>query len=59
MSSCNGQAPFVSTFMYLNEAGDDEQLRHDLAMVIEEVIRQRYQGIKNEKGVWISPAFPF
>lgn len=59
MSSCNGQAPFVSTVMYLNEAGDDEQLRHDLAMVIEEVIRQRYQGIKNEKGVWISPAFPF
>lgn len=58
MSSCNGQAPFVSTFMYLNEAGDDDQLRHDLAMVIEEVIRQRYQGIKNEKGVWISPAFP-
>ena len=45
--------------MYLNEAGDDEQLRYDLAMVIEEVIRQRYQGIKNEKGVWISPAFPF
>lgn len=44
--------------MYLNEAGDDEQLRHDLAMVIEEVIRQRYQGIKNENGVWISPAFP-
>lgn len=44
--------------MYLNEAGDDEQLRHDLAMVIEEVIRQRYQGIKNEKGVWISPSFP-
>lgn len=58
MSSCNGQAPFVSTFMYLNEAGDDKQLRHDLAMVIEEVIRQRYQGIKNEKGVWVSPAFP-
>lgn len=58
MSSCNGQAPFVSTVMYLNEAGDDERLRHDLAMVIEEVIRQRYQGIKNEKGVWISPAFP-
>jgi hypothetical protein len=58
MSSCNGQAPFVSTFMYLNEAGDDEQLRHDLAMVIEEVIRQRYQGIKNENGVWVSPAFP-
>lgn len=58
MSSCNGQAPFVSTVMYLNEAGDDEQLRHDLAMVIEEVIRQRYRGIKNEKGVWISPAFP-
>jgi ribonucleoside-triphosphate reductase len=58
MSSCNGQSPFVSTFMYLNEAGDDDQLRHDLAMVIEEVIRQRYQGIKNEKGVWISPAFP-
>ena len=58
MSSCNGQSPFVSTFMYLNEAGDDEQLKNDLAMVIEEVIRQRYQGIKNEKGVWISPAFP-
>lgn len=58
MSSCNGQSPFVSTFMYLNEAGNDEQLRHDLAMVIEEVIRQRYQGIKNEKGVWISPSFP-
>lgn len=58
MSSCNGQAPFVSTVMYLNEAGNDEQLRHDLAMVIEEVIRQRYHGIKNEKGVWISPAFP-
>lgn len=58
MSSCNGQSPFVSTFMYLNEAGDDEQLRHDLAMVIEEVIRQRYQGIKNENGVWISPSFP-
>lgn len=58
MSSCNGQSPFVSTVMYLNEAGDDEQLRHDLAMVIEEVIRQRYQGIKNEKGVWISPSFP-
>lgn len=58
MSSCNGQSPFVSTFMYLNEAGDDEQLKNDLAMVIEEVIRQRYQGIKNEKGVWISPSFP-
>lgn len=58
MSSCNGQSPFVSTVMYLNEAGDDGQLRHDLAMVIDEVIRQRYQGIKNEKGVWISPAFP-
>ena len=58
MSSCNGQSPFVSTVMYLNETEDDEQLKHDLAMVIEEVIRQRYQGIKNEKGVWISPAFP-
>lgn len=58
MSSCNGQSPFVSTVMYLNEAEDDEQLKHDLAMVIEEVIHQRYQGIKNEKGVWISPAFP-
>ena len=58
MSSCNGQSPFVSTVMYLNEAEDDEQLKHDLAMVIKEVIRQRYQGIKNEKGVWISPAFP-
>ena len=53
----NGQAPFVTMFMYLNEARN-EQERHDLAMIIEEVLRQRYQGVKNESGVWITPAFP-
>ena len=53
----NGQAPFVTMFMYLNEARN-EQERHDLALIIEEVLRQRYQGVKNEKGVWITPAFP-
>ena len=53
----NGQTPFVTLFMYLNEVPEG-QLRDDLAMVIEEVIKQRYQGVKNEKGVWITPAFP-
>ena len=53
----NGQAPFVTVFMYLNET-KDEQEKADLAMIIEEVLRQRYQGVKNEDGVWITPAFP-
>ena len=53
----NGQAPFVTVFMYLNEA-KNEQEKHDLAMVIEETLTQRYQGVKNEKGVWVTPAFP-
>ena len=53
----NGQAPFVTVFMYLNEA-KNEQEKHDLAMIIEEVLRQRHQGVKNEKGVWVTPAFP-
>ena len=53
----NGQAPFITVFMYLNEV-NDEQTRNDLAMIIEEVLIQRYQGAKNEKGVWVSPAFP-
>ena len=53
----NGQAPFVTVFMYLNEAKDAAEKR-DLAMIIEEVLNQRYQGVKNEKGVWVTPAFP-
>ena len=53
----NGQAPFVTVFMYLNEA-KNEQEKKDLAMIIEEVLTQRYQGVKNEKGVWVTPAFP-
>lgn len=53
----NGQAPFVTVFMYLNEA-KSEQEKNDLAMIIEEVLEQRYQGVKNEKGVWVTPAFP-
>ena len=53
----NGQAPFITVFMYLNEV-EDKQTKKDLAMIIEEVLLQRYQGIKNEKGVWITPAFP-
>jgi len=53
----NGQAPFVTVFMYLNEARDEEEKR-DLAMIIEEVLKQRHQGVKNEKGVWVTPAFP-
>ena len=57
LMTTNGQAPFVTVFMYLNEA-KDEQEKQDLALIIEEVLRQRYQGVKNEKGVWITPAFP-
>jgi ribonucleoside-triphosphate reductase len=53
----NGQAPFVTVFMYLNEA-KNEQEKKDLAVIIEEVLEQRYQGVKNEKGVWVTPAFP-
>lgn len=53
----NGQAPFVTVFMYLGEARN-EQEREDLAMIIEEVLRQRYEGVKNEQGVWVTPAFP-
>ena len=53
----NGQAPFITVFMYLGEA-KDEQERADLAMIIEEVLLQRYKGVKNEAGVWITPAFP-
>ena len=57
LMTTNGQAPFITVFMYLNEV-EDPQTKKDLAMIIEEVLIQRYQGIKNEKGVWISPAFP-
>ena len=53
----NGQAPFVTVFMYLGEA-KNEQEKKDLALIIEETLEQRYQGVKNEKGVWITPAFP-
>jgi len=57
LMTTNGQAPFITVFMYLNEA-KNEQEKQDLAMIIEEVLKQRYQGVKNEKGVWITPAFP-
>ena len=57
LMTTNGQAPFVTVFMYLNEARN-EQEKHDLAIIIEEVLRQRYEGVKNEEGVWITPAFP-
>ncbi len=57
LMTTNGQAPFVTVFMYLGEA-KNEQERHDLALIIEEVLHQRYQGVKNEAGVWITPAFP-
>ena len=53
----NGQAPFVTVFMYLGETRDP-QTKHDLALIIEEVLKQRYEGVKNEAGVWITPAFP-
>ena len=57
LMTTNGQAPFVTVFMYLNEA-KSEQEKLDLALIIEETLRQRYQGVKNEKGIWITPAFP-
>ena len=57
LMSCNGQAPFVTVFMYLDEVPEG-RTRDDLAMIIEEVMKQRMQGVKNEKGVWITPAFP-
>ena len=57
LMTCNGQAPFVTMFMYLDEVPEG-QTRDDLAMIIEEALRQRMQGVKNEKGVWITPAFP-
>ena len=53
----NGQAPFVTVFMYLGET-DDPQTKNDLALIIEEVLLQRYEGVKNEKGIWVTPAFP-
>ena len=53
----NGQAPFITVFMYLGEARNAQE-KADLAIIIEETIRQRYQGVKNEAGVWITPAFP-
>ncbi len=57
LMTTNGQAPFVTVFMYLNEA-KNEQEKKDLALIIEETLKQRYRGVKNEKGVWITPAFP-
>lgn len=57
LMTCNGQAPFVTMFMYLDEVPEG-QIREDLAMIIKEVLLQRIQGVKNEKGVWITPAFP-
>lgn len=57
LMTTNGQAPFVTVFMYLNEARSEAEKR-DLAMIIEETLRQRYEGVKNEAGVWITPAFP-
>ena len=53
----NGQAPFITVFMYLNEARNERE-KKDLAMIIEEMLLQRYQGVKNEQGVWVTPAFP-
>ncbi len=57
LMTTNGQAPFVTVYMYLNEARSEAE-RQDLAIIIEEVLRQRYEGVKNEAGVWITPAFP-
>lgn len=54
----NGQAPFITVFMYLGEAGSDAQLKEDLALCIEETLKQRIEGVKNEVGVWVTPAFP-
>ncbi len=58
LMTTNGQAPFLTVFMYLNEAKENLRLKQDLAMIIEETLRQRIQGVKNEKGQWITPAFP-
>jgi len=58
LMTTNGQAPFLTVFMYLNEAGEDVRLKKDLAMIIEETLHQRIQGVKNEAGQWITPAFP-
>ena len=58
LMTTNGQAPFITVFMYLNEAGENQRLKSDLAIIVEEMLSQRYQGVKNEKGVWITPAFP-
>ena len=57
LMTTNGQSPFVTVFMYLNEA-KNEQEKADLALIIEEVLKQRYQGVRNEKGYWVAPAFP-
>ncbi len=57
LMTTNGQAPFVTVFMYLNEARNQQE-KEDLALIIEETLRQRYQGVKNEEGVWVTPAFP-
>ena len=57
LMTTNGQAPFVTVFMYLNEV-EDERTKKDLALIIEETLRQRYEGVRNEQGVWITPAFP-
>ena len=57
LMTTNGQAPFVTVFMYLNEARNAQE-KKDLAMIIEEVLKQRYQGVKNESGFWVTPAFP-
>ena len=57
LMTTNGQAPFLTVFMYLNEAKNERE-KKDLAMIIEETLKQRYQGVKNESGVWITPAFP-
>ncbi|RGC58402.1 anaerobic ribonucleoside-triphosphate reductase [Agathobaculum butyriciproducens] len=58
LMTTNGQAPFITVFLYLNECGDNQQLRDDLAMCIEEMLKQRIQGVKNKVGVWVTPAFP-
>ena len=57
LMTTNGQAPFITVFMYLNEVSDP-QSKHDLAMIIEETVKQRMEGVKNEKGIWVTPAFP-
>ena len=57
LMTTNGQAPFITVFMYLNEARNERE-KLDLAMIVEEMLRQRYEGVKNEAGVWITPAFP-